>query len=146
MLAETRLELSGSLSCGGSIMEVSAGMKARPRASVMPMRSDPTSAPRTEPTPPTTITTKVVMRMRSPMPISTASSGAAMTPAKPHSVAPSTKTRVKSRWILMPSASTISPSSAPARTSMPTRVREISHHRPTATSTPAPMSARRMTG
>ena len=112
----------------------------------MPMSSDPTSAPRTDPTPPTTITTKVVMRMRSPMPIWMARSGAAMTPAKPHSSAPREKIRVKRRWTFTPSASTISPSSAPARTSMPTRVREISHHRPTATSAPAAMKARRITG
>ncbi|KAG0734984.1 hypothetical protein G6F24_018828 [Rhizopus arrhizus] len=37
----------------------------------------PARAPRTEPTPPLTMTTKGVIRMRSPMPISPASSGAA---------------------------------------------------------------------
>ncbi|MCY1541796.1 hypothetical protein D9M68_774990 [compost metagenome] len=92
------------------------------------------------------MTTKVVIRMRSPMPISTASSGAAMTPANPQSRAPSVKISVNRRWMLTPSASTISPSSAPARTSMPTRVREISSQSPTATSTPAPMKASRITG
>ncbi|MNS99292.1 hypothetical protein D3C72_1336910 [compost metagenome] len=69
-----------------------------------------------------------------------------MTPAKPQSRAPSVKIRVNRRWMFTPSASTISPSSAPARTSMPTRVREISSHRPSATSAPAPMKASRMTG
>src|SRR6218665_3708934 len=46
----------------------------------------------------------------------------------------------------MPSALTISRSSAPARTSMPTRVRFTSHHSPSATSAPMTMKASLATG
>src|SRR6218665_1122040 len=46
----------------------------------------------------------------------------------------------------MPSALTISRSSAPARTSMPTRVRFTSHHSPSATSAPVTMKASLATG
>lgn len=94
MLAEARPAASGSAVAGENTAPSSCGRKARPRLSTMPTSSAPASAPRTEPTPPITMTTKVVIRMRSPMPISTASSGAAITPARPHSSAPRPNTRV----------------------------------------------------
>ena len=89
----------------------------------MPTKSAPTNAPRTEPMPPITITTKVKISILSPIPASTARIGPAITPAKPASRVPSPKTKVYKSRILMPKAPAISLLLAPARICMPIRVR-----------------------
>ena len=61
--------------------------------------------------------------MFSPMPICTVRIGACISPARPASAAPSPNTRVNSSLMLMPSAPIISRFEAPARISMPMRVR-----------------------
>ena len=81
-----------------------------------------TKAPRIEPMPPMTITTKARIRIWSPMPGSTDRIGATMTPAKPASMAPKPNTIMNRRLMSTPSAETIGALVAPARTSMPTRV------------------------
>ena len=80
-----------------------------------------------EPMPPMTMTTKARISTLSPMPGSTERIGAAITPAKPASMAPKPKTSMNRRRISTPSAATIGALVAPARTSMPTRVRSTSH-------------------
>src|SRR6218665_3744691 len=146
MEADARPAASGVATSGVSRLSSNCGRKARPRLSTMPTSSAPASAPRTDPTPPMTMTTKVVISTRSPMPKSTASNGAAITPARPHSTAPTPNPSLYNLRMSMPSALTISRSSAPARTSMPTRVRFTSHHSPSATSAPMTMKASLATG
>ncbi len=90
--------------------------------STRPIRSAETNAPRIEPMPPMTITTKARMRIWSPMPGSTERIGATMMPAKPASIAPKPKTSMKSRRMSTPSAETMPGCVEPARTSMPARV------------------------
>src|SRR5262249_7647864 len=100
-----------------------SGRKARPIVSTSPTSTAPTSAPRIEPMPPMTMTTKARIRMFSPIPTCTASSGPSSAPATAHSPAPTPKSSVNSRRMSTPIASAISRFEAPARTSMPTRVR-----------------------
>ena len=100
-------------------------------------------APRMEPMPPMTMTTKVRMRMDSPMPDSTARMGPALTPARPASSAPSPKTRVYRSLMFTPRAPIISRLNAPARMRMPKRVRVNSRYRNTATSAPTTRMASR---
>src|SRR5438270_85441 len=69
-------------SCGGRKTPKKSGRKARPLVSTTPTRSEPTNAPRIEPMPPMTITTKARMRMFSPMPTCTARIGPSIEPAK----------------------------------------------------------------
>ena len=97
-------------------------MKARPKVSTKPTSTEPISAPRIEPMPPMTMTTKARMRMLSPMPTCTAKIGPSMAPATAHSAAPKPNTSVNSSLMLTPMAVAISRFEAPARTSMPMRV------------------------
>jgi hypothetical protein len=60
--------------------------------STAPTSSAPTNAPRIEPIPPITITTKARIRMFSPMPTCTARIGPSMAPASAHRAAPSANT------------------------------------------------------
>ena len=94
----------------------------RPSVSTSPMISAARNAPRIEPMPPITITTKARIRIVSPMPGSTERIGAIMMPAKPASMVPKPNTIMNRRRMLTPSADTIAALVAPARTSMPTRV------------------------
>ena len=71
-----------------------SGRKERPTVSIKPTIKAATNAPRIEPTPPITITTKVIIHIPSPIPISTVIIGPAIKPAKPASTAPSPKTTV----------------------------------------------------
>src|SRR5207302_1197846 len=61
--------------CGGRNRLKKSGRNARPLVSTMPTSSAPTNAPRTEPMPPITITTKARIRMFSRMPTCTAKIG-----------------------------------------------------------------------
>ena len=61
--------------------------------------------------------------MLSPMPTWTASSGPSIAPASPQNAAPTPNTTVNSRRMSVPIAVAISRLDAPARTSMPIRVR-----------------------
>ena len=97
-------------------------MNERPSVSMTPTSTAATKAPRIEPMPPMTITTKARIRIWSPMPGSTDRIGATIAPAKPASMAPKPNTIMNSRLMSTPSAETIGALVAPARTSMPTRV------------------------
>ena len=55
--------------------------------------------------------------------------GALTMPAKPAAIAPMPNTIMNTRWTLMPSAPTITESSMPARTVMPSRVHEHQEQR-----------------
>ena len=90
--------------------------------STRPTRSAARKAPRIEPMPPMTMTTKARISTLSPMPGSTDRIGATIAPAKPASIAPKPKTSVNRSRMLTPSAETIGALVAPARTSMPMRV------------------------
>ena len=70
------------------------GISTRLNVSKMPTISAPTSAPRTEPRPPITTTTSVGIRIGSPAPGSTDSSGPIMMPASAASMALSANTSV----------------------------------------------------
>ena len=61
---------------------------------VRPTRREPTRAPRIEPIPPMTMTTKVRIRICSPMPTWTETSGPAIAPAKPARTAPAANSSV----------------------------------------------------
>lgn len=119
------------------------GPKVRPSWSARPTRRPATKAPRTEPTPPMTMTTKVRISTESPMPGSTDRIGATIAPAKPASMAPSPNTTRNSRRMSMPSAATIGPLLAPARSRMPRRVWLTRRWRPSAVARPAAMIATR---
>ena len=108
--------------CGGSTSRKRAGRKARPKVSTSPTRIEPIRAPRTEPMPPMTITTKARMRMLSPMPTCTAKIGPSMAPATAHRAAPTPNTSVNRSLMSTPMMVAISRLEAPARTRMPTRV------------------------
>ena len=94
----------------------------RPSVSTRPMSRAARKAPRIEPMPPMTMTTKARMRMVSPIPGSTDRMGAIMMPAKPASIAPKPNTIKNRRRMSTPRADTIAALVAPARTSMPIRV------------------------
>ena len=94
----------------------------RPSVSTSPISRAAIKAPRIEPMPPMTMTTKARIRTVSPIPGSTERIGATMMPAKPASIAPKPKTIMNRRRISTPSAETILALLAPARTSMPVRV------------------------
>ncbi|MNS90163.1 hypothetical protein D3C72_1242000 [compost metagenome] len=97
------------------------------------------SVPRTEPMPPTTITTSARISTGSPMPDCTDRIGPASAPATPASTDPSRNSSVFSRSTLAPSTLAMGALLAPARISMPKRVRWIRNHAPTATRAPIPM-------
>ncbi|MDT4886815.1 hypothetical protein FQZ97_1232100 [compost metagenome] len=109
--------------CDGSTAPSRPGNQARPSESTMPTSSAAMNAPRTEPTPPTTTTTKARISTSSPMPTCTDISGASAAPASPDKAAPSAKMAVNSHRTFTPIICTISRFEAPARTHMPTRVR-----------------------
>ena len=69
-------------------LSMSAGSVDRPTTSNTPTKMDATKAPRIDPMPPITMTTKARISMSSPMPDSTEISGAAISPAKPAKKAP----------------------------------------------------------
>ena len=79
----------------------------RPSVSTRPISNAAMNAPRIEPMPPITITTKARMRMFVPMPGSTEMIGAIMMPAKPASMVPKPNTNMNSRSMLTPSAETM---------------------------------------
>ena len=118
----------------------------RPKVSTSPINSAAMKAPRIEPMPPMTITTNANINTLSPMPGSTDNIGAIMTPAKAASMVPKPNTIMNSRRISMPSAETIRACVAPARTSMPTRVRDTNRYKMSATASPAPMIISRQMG
>ena len=93
--------------------------------------------------PPMTITTKARMRMFSPMPTCTARMGPSIAPATAHSAAPKPNTSVNNRLMSTPMAVAISRFEAPARTSMPVRVRVTRKYSSTATTSPTPMISSR---
>ena len=93
------------------------------RLMISPAIRPPSTAPGKEPTPPITTTTKVCTRMASPTSGAIATTGVLTMPAKPAAIAPMPNTSMKTFWMLMPSESTITASSMPARTIMPMRVR-----------------------
>ena len=68
------------------------GAKERPSVSTRPTSSAATKAPRIEPMPPITMTTKARISTLSPMPGSTERIGATIAPAKPASMAPKPNT------------------------------------------------------
>ena len=67
---------------------ISAGSVDRPTISNTPTKMDATKAPRIDPMPPITMTTKARISMSSPMPDSTDMRGAAIKPANPAKNAP----------------------------------------------------------
>ncbi|KAG0891368.1 hypothetical protein G6F32_017513 [Rhizopus arrhizus] len=73
------------------------------------------------------------------MPDCTDRIGPAKAPATPASTEPSRNSSVFSRSTLAPSTLAMGALLAPARISMPKRVRWIKHHAPTAPSAPTPM-------
>ena len=77
--------------------------------------------------------------MFSPMPICTVRIGACISPARPASAAPSPNTSVNSSLMLMPSAPIISRLEAPARISMPMRVRITTRYSSAATASATTM-------
>ncbi len=79
---------------GSITVPKAAGSRNLPSVSVMPTRSAPTSAPRIEPMPPITITTKARISTGSPIPTCTDWSVPTSAPASPASAAPSAKTSV----------------------------------------------------
>ena len=81
--------------------------------------------------------------MSSPMPIFTELIGAAISPASPAKTAPSPNTRLNSSSMLTPSAAIMRRLEAPARISMPSRVRATSQASRTATITPTTIRAKR---
>ena len=118
----------------------------RPSVSTRPMSSAATNAPRIEPMPPMTMTTKARISTVSPIPGSTDRIGAIMMPAKPASIAPKPNTIMNKRRILTPSADTIAALFAPARTSMPIRVCATTTYSSTATRSPEAITTSRHTG
>lgn len=106
-------------------LSMSAGSVDRPTTSNTPTKMDATKAPRIDPIPPMTITTKAKINMSSPMPDSTEMRGAAIRPASPAKNAPMPKIIVYSKRILTPKARTMGPLLAPARMSIPVRVLEM---------------------
>jgi hypothetical protein len=66
-----------------------------------------------------------------------------MTPLKAARKAPSAKTAVKSLGVLIPSPRTISSSSTPARTMLPSVVRSSTSHSTSAITTPVAMTKSR---
>ena len=93
--------------------------------------------------PPTMITTRVWISTFSPMPDWTEKIGPAISPARPANAAPRPKIAMFSRRMLTPRAETISGCVAPARISMPIRVRLISQYKNAATPRPTAMIANR---
>jgi hypothetical protein len=93
------------------------------RLMISPAISPPSTAPGNEPTPPITTTTNVCTRICSPTSGARDTIGALTMPAKPAAIAPMPNTIMNTRSTLMPSESTITASSMPARTIMPRRVR-----------------------
>ena len=74
------------------------------------------------------------------------STGPTIAPASPASAAPRAKMKLVSQPMFTPSADTMLRLLAPARISMPTRVRSISTCSPKATASPATMIAPRYDG
>ena len=125
--------------CGGSASRSSCCSSVRPRVSTVPTSKAPMSAPRIEPMPPITTTTKARIRMFSPIPTCTASSGASRLPATAHKPAPRPNTSVNSRPTFTPMAALMSRLAAPARTSAPIRVFCTSRYSSSAVARPTPM-------
>ena len=96
-MGPTELAVAGSLTALSSRVS-----STRPTVSIMPTSSEPTSAPRIEPMPPITITSKAGMRMLSPMPTLTASSGPSNAPASAQARAERAKTKVNRGWMRTP--------------------------------------------
>ena len=113
--------------------------KARPRVSISPISKAATSAPFTEPIPPTIITTKAVIITLFPIPSEASVIGAISIPAIPAKVAPIANTIAKRVLISMPSAETIVLLDAPARINIPNLVKFTSQSRPKAASSPTMM-------
>src|SRR5206468_11439759 len=93
--------------CGGKASRKACCKSVRPSVSTTPTSSAPSRAPRMEPTPPITTTTKAGMRMFSPMPTCTASKGPSKQPATAQRAAPRPNTAVNSRGTLTPIAEAI---------------------------------------
>ncbi|MCY1364079.1 hypothetical protein D9M69_508690 [compost metagenome] len=116
-------------------MPAICGSSTLPKVSTRPTMSAATSAPRTEPMPPMTTTTKHMISTELPMPGYTLEMGEAIMPAMAARATPSANTTPWIRRMLMPRASVISRLKAPARIFMPRRVFEIRRYRPSASAT-----------
>ena len=110
--------------------------KARPRVSISPISRAATTAPFTEPIPPTIITTNAVIIILFPIPSEASVIGAISMPASPARVAPKAKTIANRLLILMPSAATIVLLDAPAQINIPKRVKFTSQSSPKAAVSP----------
>ena len=85
----------------------------------MPTSSPASTAPGSEPMPPTTVTTKLSASTWMPISGLTARVGAASTPDSPAIAVPMPNTTSQTRAMSMPSTLQISPSREPARTIRP---------------------------
>jgi hypothetical protein len=108
--------------------------------------SPPTIAPPNDPTPPITITTNDCTSTLVPMSGVTARIGASTNPARPATPAPSANTSMNARPISIPSSSTISASSMPARTISPSRVLKMMIQTASSVSATMPITSRRYCG
>ena len=118
----------------------------RPAVSTNPTNNAPKKAPRIEPIPPITITTKAKIKILSPIPTCTARSGPSIPPATAHSAAPTPNTAVNKPCTWLPIAIAMSRFAAPARTCIPTRVRVMSTYNNKATNKPTPIMSKRYAG
>ena len=89
----------------------------------MPMSSEATNAPVSEPRPPMTTTTKTMLPSAWAIPGKVPSTGPAMTPARPASAAPIPNTTMKTRGTLWPSIATMPGCVSDAWMISPARVR-----------------------
>ena len=128
---------------GDSTSRSSGGSKARPAVSTRPTSRLATSAPRIEPMPPITMTTRAGIKMLSPMPTCTAVMGATSAPAKAARAAPMANTRANTLRTRTPIHSAMARLEAPARTHMPSLVWLTSRYRASAAPRPAPRISRR---
>jgi hypothetical protein len=87
-----------------------------------------------------TVMMKAWMIIAAPIPGVTTRTGVPRAPPRAASMEPKAKTPAKTRGTLTPRALAISRSAAVARTMRPHHVRSKSAHRPTATTTPTPIT------
>ena len=112
-------------------------------ATTIPTISPASTAPASEPMPPTTVTTKASASTGTPISGVTPCSGAARMPASPASAQPRAKTASQTLVISMPSTCTICGSRAPARITRPKGVRSMNSHRALTTASANPIRNRR---
>ncbi len=89
----------------------------------MPIASDAMKAPASDPSPPTTTTTKTIGPRAAAMPGSVMNALPPITPASAASAVPPPNTSMKTRGTSCPSASTMSGRESAARITSPARVR-----------------------